>query len=117
MVLDDKLNESIRDGMESIFYIIGGLVIMNYVYYGIFLVVSIVAFVILYRILKEYLRVTIPIVQQRERARIKVIEYYMKTQERMISFRGIGKAKIYEFEWIKLNNHYQNCMTHIMNHN
>lgn len=40
----------------------------------------------------------------------------MKTQESMVSFRGIGKAKIFEKQWIHIDNHYQNLMTHIMNH-
>jgi hypothetical protein len=63
MILDDKLNESMHGGLESMLFIFGGLLIMNYVYYGIFLVFSAVIFIYLYHLLKNYLKVTIVIIQ------------------------------------------------------
>lgn len=63
MILDDKLNESMHGGIESLLFILGGLLIMNYVYYGIFLLLSIFIFVYLYQLLKNYLKVTTVIIQ------------------------------------------------------
>lgn len=62
IVVDDKLNDSIREGLESIMFIIGGFLILNYVYYGIFVIFSVIAIVILYKLLKFFLMVTVPIV-------------------------------------------------------
>lgn len=50
-------------GIESLLFILGGLLIMNYVYYGIFLLLSIFIFVYLYQLLKNYLKVTTVIIQ------------------------------------------------------
>lgn len=116
IVVDDKLNDTIREGLESIIFIIGGFLILNYVYYGIFIIFSIIAIVILYKLLNFFLMVTVPIVQFRERGRIHVIEYYIKIQESMVSFRGVGNSRALEYFWKKHNNYFQNCLTHIMNH-
>lgn len=62
IVVDDKLNDTIREGLESIIFIIGGFLILNYVYYGIFVIFSVIAIVILYKLLNFFLMVTVPIV-------------------------------------------------------
>lgn len=116
IVVDDKLNDTIREGLESIIFIIGGFLILNYVYYGIFVIFSVIAIVILYKLLNFFLMVTVPIVQFRERGRVHVIEYYIKIQESMVSFRGVGNSRALEYFWKKHNNYFQNCLTHIMNH-
>jgi ABC-type multidrug transport system fused ATPase/permease subunit len=62
MVVDNKLSESVRDALESVFFILGGLVIMNYVYQGIFLVISAVIFYIIYKLMVHFFKVQIAIV-------------------------------------------------------
>lgn len=116
MILDDKLNESIHGGLESMLFIFGGMLIMNYVYYGIFFILSIFIFVYLYHLLKNYLKVTTVIIQQREKTRAKLMSTYMKSLESLIIFRGIGKSKIFEKEFNETNDLYQNCNSHIGNY-
>lgn len=116
IVVDDKLNDSIRECLEALIYMLGAMAVLTYVYYGIFAVFGLISIFVLYKILRKFLSVTVPIVQFRERCRIHVIEYFIKIQESMPSFRGVGNSKALEYYWKKHNNYFQNCLTHIMNH-
>jgi hypothetical protein len=62
IVIDDKLNDSIREGLDALIYILGAMAVLTYVYYGIFAVFGLISLFVLYKILRKFLSVTVPIV-------------------------------------------------------
>lgn len=95
-LIDSKLNETLRQIIECSFFIFAGLTLLNYIYLGIFSIFTIFMGIFFYRILKQFIRVTCPILQFRERARISVVKYYIKTLQSMVSFRGMGNSRLFE---------------------
>ena len=91
MVMDDKLNFSIHGLLVSILMIFGGMLIMNYVYYGVFFIISIFIFMYLYSLLKTYLSVASVLLQMAEKSRAELIRTYMNALKGSVLFRSLGK--------------------------
>ena len=107
MVLDSKLSVSMYSGIVSLLLIFSGMLIMNYVYYGIFFVLSIGIFYYLYYLLQKYLWVIVHVLQFRDRSRSKLVYTYVKTLNAVITLRGIGKSKLYEKEFLQFTDLFQ----------
>lgn len=97
-------------------FIFAGLILLNFIYLGIFMIFTVLIGSMFYRLLTRFILVTSPILQFRERSRILVIEFYIKILESMVAFRGAGNARVFEAAWMKHNNYYQTCHTHVGNH-
>lgn len=95
-VLDSRLNESLRQALESLSFILAGLILLNYIYLGIFMVFTVAICYVFYKVLERFIFVTTPILQFRERSRILVIDYYAKILESITSFRGAGNGRFFE---------------------
>ena len=58
LIIDDQLNKKIQEFFDSFMIVVGGNIILNFIYLGPMLIVSVGTFFYLYFILKNFFKVT-----------------------------------------------------------
>lgn len=92
MVLDDRIGFTIRYEGRYLLFILGAMVFMNYVYYGIFLVISVFSCWYLYQLLEKYLNKATMLVQIAEDSRAKFLEIFLQVLNGALVYKMTDKA-------------------------
>lgn len=92
MVLDDRIGFTIRYEGRYLLFILGAMLIMNYVYYGIFLVITVFSCWYLYRLLERYLNKATVLVQIAEESRAKFVTIFLQVLNGAMLYKMTEKA-------------------------
>lgn len=112
-IIDDRLSTTIQAVLISAAWIVGGFLIMNYVYYLVFTVLTIAFWILMARIFRRYTEITQPLLEALNEKKISQLKIYINTLDTILALRGIGKSRLQEAELLQVNDDVFNLNSHI----
>lgn len=111
-VLDRGVNEEIQGLLESLFFCLGGLLILNYVYLGLMLLVMLFLGVLFERYLRAFSRASLPLITFITDNTSRLQETYNIAINEMLSYRLLRKEHLIYNKFYATSDELQRAITH-----
>ena len=111
--IDSRLNLQIENFIEALTLVLGGLLLLNYLYVGIVLVIHIVLMVYLYFTLKLFLKTTRNIVKFIAENTALLQDVLNQTMDQVFMYRVMNADSIMHKKFKTVTNEMQRAMTHL----
>lgn len=112
-VIDETLNEILQQTFDASIIVLGGLLILNVIYFGIMAIVTIILIITLYRILNKFFKVTHSIAQMQAEKKAKLQAIYFRAMTDTLHFRSLTMLDILRDQFMLATNGYQQLTTHL----
>jgi ABC-type multidrug transport system fused ATPase/permease subunit len=113
--LDILIPKLILKTIESSMMVIVGFLILNYVYYGLIILVSLIYICIITTMFKKFLRVTLKMTHLVSIKKSEVVSIMSQNLAVCMLLRSTGNKGYLKRKFIKQNDSFQQCTTHVGN--
>ena len=111
--VDQMYNALIQQSFDAFTMIIGGIVLTNYVFVGLYLVVYLIISVFVYRVAKKYVNATHTFIQYIAENSSIMQAVFNLTMNKALSFRVFSKLGLLERQFVRASNELQRVTTHL----
>lgn len=101
--------------IESNMMVFVGFVILNYIYYGILILFSLIYICVISNIFKRYLRVVMSMTHMVTQRKSEVVSIGGQTLNMCVYLRGTKNIGYLKRKFFKANDNFQKCTTHVAN--
>lgn len=112
-VIDENLNDILQQTFDASIIVIGGLLILNVIYFGVMAVITVIILYSLYRILSKFFKVTHSIAQMQAEKKAKLQAIYFRAMGDTLHFRLLTMLDILRDKFMLSTNGYQQLTTHL----
>lgn len=116
LILDDELNIRIQKTFDSLVMLLGALVILNYIYFGVMAIITIFLIVYSYFVLKKYLRVIQSLCEILAEKKSMLQNMYLRSSLDSIHYRELCMLPGLRDRFYKISNSFQQVSTHLHNY-
>ena len=113
--LDILIPKLILKTIESCMMVIVGFLILNYVYYGLIIFVSLIYICIITTMFKKFLRVTLKMTHFISIKKSEVVSLMSQNLAVCMLLRSTGNINFLKRRFIRQNDSFQQCTTHVTN--
>jgi len=111
--VDTKINFQLENMIESLTFVIAGLLVLNYIYWGLFSIVTILVFLYLHYILKNLFKTIENLVKFIAENEASFQDVMNLTIEEIFKYRVMNKESILEKKFDYTTNQMQRAMSHV----
>lgn len=112
-VIDETLNDILQQFFDASIIVIGGLLILNIIYFGVMAIITIIIIYSLYRILNKFFKVTHSIAQMQAEKKAQLQAIYFRAMTDSLHFRSLTMLDILRDKFMLATNGYQQLTTHL----
>lgn len=112
-IIDENLNQILQETFDSLIMVVGGLLILNVIYFGIMAIITLIIIYSLYRILKKFFKVTHSIAQMQAEKKAQLQAIYFRAMNESLHFRSLTMLDLLRDKFMLTTDTYQQLTTHL----
>ena len=112
-VIDETLNDILQQTFDALIMVVGGLLILNIIYYGVMAVITIIMMVLTFRILKKFFKVTHSIAQYQAAKKADLQAMYFRAMNDATHFRSLSMLQLLQERFFDASDEFQRMTTHL----
>lgn len=113
--IDEVLISNLRDACGNLLFLIGGLVVLNVIYFGFMLVLTVLGYVYLRRNMGRFLKVSQTFIQIMAEYRSKLVSIYLEILTTSVHLRVNDNEGFINEKFYEINDNFQRSFTHFNN--
>jgi len=113
LVTDDYIIQGLQATADSLIILFGGLLILNYIYFGIFFCITIIIFVYVFFVLRKFFIVTHGIVQLESEKKASLQAMYLRSMNDSIHYRELCMLENLRDKFFKTSDEFQRTSSNL----